>query len=35
MDQPSLAAHIEQDLKLHANRRNGLLGLKIAKEKAN
>lgn len=36
MDQPSLAVGaFEQDLKLHANRRNGIIGLKTAKEKAN
>ena len=36
MDQPALAVEaFEQDLKLHANRRNGIAGLKIAKEKAN
>lgn len=35
-DQPALAAEaFEQDLKLHANRRNGIAGLKIAKEKVN
>ena len=36
MNQPSLAANaFEQDLKLHAKRRNGLLGLKMAREKIN
>ena len=36
MNQPSLAVSaFEQDLKLHANRRNGNIGLKMAKEKAN
>jgi hypothetical protein len=36
MDQPSLAVSaFDQDLKLHANRRNGTIGLKMAKEKAN
>ncbi len=36
MDQPALAVEaFEQDLKLHTNRRNGIGGLKIAKEKAN
>ena len=36
MNQPALAVEaFEQDLKLHANRRNGIAGLKIAKEKAN
>ena len=36
MDQPSLAAKaFEEDLKLHANRRNGLIGLKLAREKIN
>jgi tetratricopeptide (TPR) repeat protein len=36
MNQPSLAIiAFEQDLKLHPNRRNGLIGLKASKEKAN
>src|SRR5262249_5038345 len=36
MDQPTLAANaFEEDLKLHTNRRNGLIGLKLAKERAN
>jgi len=36
MDQPHLAIiAFQQDLKLHANRRNGLAGLKMAKEKIN
>jgi len=35
MDQPSLAYNaFEQDLKLHANRRNGKLGLTMAKERS-
>ena len=36
MDQHALAVHaFEEDLKLHANRRNGLAGLQNAKEKSN
>jgi len=36
MNQPALAlTAFEQDLKRHPNRRNGLIGLTIAKEKAN
>ena len=36
MNQPSLAVNaFEQDLKLHPNRHNGLIGLTMAKEKAN
>ena len=35
MNEPALAVFaFEQDLKLHANRRNGLIGLTMAKEKA-
>ncbi|HET6768442.1 MAG TPA: hypothetical protein VFH08_13620 [Chitinophagaceae bacterium] len=36
MDNPSLAVNaFEQDLKLHANRRNGVYGLNIAKQRIN
>src|SRR5262249_14676390 len=36
LGQSSLSINaFEEDLKLHANRRNGLIGLKLAKEKAN